>query len=224
MLKLAPSILSCDFCRLGEELDRLAQGGADYVHVDVMDGRFVPNITIGQPVIASIRKRTSLPLDVHLMIDQPVRLIADFIKAGADILTLHLESITHSRVERVLAAIRESGCKCALSIKPATPPQLLIPYLPMLDMALIMTVEPGQGNQQMITSTLDKIRFVRNAIEQLGAKCELQADGGIKLDNVHMIVEAGADVIVAGSAIFGSDDAAAKTAEFKSRLLELERG
>lgn len=204
MVKIAPSILSADFSRLGEEIRAIEAGGADYVHVDVMDGHFVPNITIGPLVVEAARKVTNLPLDVHLMIENPDRYIPDFAKAGADILTVHQETVPH--LHRTVQLIRSFGKKAGVSINPATPVATLDLILDDLDLVLVMSVNPGFGGQSFIPSCLGKIAALRRMIEERGLKVELEVDGGVKTDNIGRIVAAGADVLVAGSAVFGTDD------------------
>ena len=204
MVKIAPSILSADFSRLGEEIRAIEAGGADYVHVDVMDGHFVPNITIGPLVVEAVRKVTSLPLDVHLMIENPDRYIPDFVKAGADILTVHQETVPH--LHRTVQLIRSLGKKAGVSINPATPVTNLDLILDDLDLVLVMSVNPGFGGQSFIPSCLGKITALRRMIAERGLKVELEVDGGVKTDNIGRIVAAGADVLVAGSAVFGTDD------------------
>lgn len=204
MVKIAPSILSADFSRLGEEIRAIEAGGADYVHVDVMDGHFVPNITIGPLVVEAARKVTNLPLDVHLMIENPDRYIPDFAKAGADILTVHQETVPH--LHRTVQLIRSLGKKAGVSINPATPVAALDLILDDLDLVLVMSVNPGFGGQSFIPSCLGKITALRRMIAERGLKVELEVDGGVKTDNIGRIVAAGADVLVAGSAVFGTDD------------------
>jgi len=204
MVKIAPSILSADFSRLGEEIRAIEAGGADYVHVDVMDGHFVPNITIGPLVVEAARKVTNLPLDVHLMIENPDRYIPDFAKAGADILTVHQETVPH--LHRTVQLIRSLGKKAGVSINPATPVAALDLILDDLDLVLVMSVNPGFGGQSFIPSCLGKIATLRRMIAERGLEVELEVDGGVKTDNIGRIVAAGADVLVAGSAVFGTDD------------------
>ncbi len=204
MVKIAPSILSADFSRLGEEIRAIEAGGADYVHVDVMDGHFVPNITIGPLVVEAARKVTNLPLDVHLMIENPDRYIPDFAKAGADILTVHQETVPH--LHRTVQLIRSLGKKAGVSINPATPVAALDLILDDLDLVLVMSVNPGFGGQSFIPSCLGKIATLRRMIAERGLEVELEVDGGVKTENIGRIVAAGADVLVAGSAVFGTDD------------------
>ncbi|MDX9708963.1 MAG: ribulose-phosphate 3-epimerase [Trichloromonas sp.] len=213
MIKIAPSILSADFSRLGEEIRAIEAGGADYVHVDVMDGHFVPNLTIGPLVVEAARKVTNLPLDVHLMIENPDRYIPDFVKAGADILTVHQETVPH--LHRTVQLIRSLGKKAGVSINPATPVAALDLILDDLDLVLVMSVNPGFGGQSFIPSCLGKIAALRRTIAERGLEVELEVDGGVKTDNIGRIVAAGADVLVAGSAVFGTDDYRATIAALK---------
>ena len=207
-IKVAPSILSADFSRLGEEIKAVEAAGADIIHVDVMDGHFVPNITIGPLIVEAARKSTNLPLDVHLMITNPELYIADFAKAGADYITVHVETAFH--LNRLIQLIREhKGVKAAVSLNPATPLSSLDYILPELDMVLIMSVNPGFGGQSFIPSAMDKIRRLRKRIDELGLTVELEVDGGVKPGNAAELAEAGADILVAGSAVFGTQDYAA---------------
>jgi ribulose-phosphate 3-epimerase len=204
MVKIAPSILSADFSRLGEEVKAVEEAGADWIHVDVMDGRFVPNITIGPLVVESLRKVTELPLDVHLMIENADLYIEDFAKAGADIISVHVEACPH--LHRTIQSIKEHGAKAGVVLNPATTLFALDEIIEQVDMVLLMSVNPGFGGQKFITSVLSKIELLRNTLNESGVELDLQVDGGIKPDNVAIIKEAGANVLVAGSAIFGSDD------------------
>ena len=204
MVKIAPSILSADFSRLGEEVKAVEEAGADWIHVDVMDGRFVPNITIGPLVVESLRKVTDLPLDVHLMIENADLYIEDFAKAGADIISVHVEACPH--LHRTIQSIKENGAKAGVVLNPATTLFALDEIIEQVDMVLLMSVNPGFGGQKFINSVLSKIELLRNTLNESGVELDLQVDGGIKPDNVAMIKEAGANVLVAGSAIFGSDD------------------
>jgi len=215
MIKIAPSILSADFARLGEEVQAVARGGADYIHVDVMDGHFVPNLTIGPLVVAAVRKVTDLPLDVHLMIENPDRYIADFANAGADIITVHQEAAPH--LHRTVQMIKNLGKKAGVSINPATPAATLDVILDELDLVLVMTVNPGFGGQGFIASGLAKIAALRQEIDRRGLTVELEVDGGVKTDNIGRIAAAGANVFVAGSAVFGAADYAAAIAELRRR-------
>jgi ribulose-phosphate 3-epimerase len=199
-VKLAPSILSADFARIGEVVRETEEAGADYIHVDVMDGRFVPNLTIGPLVVEAIRPHTSLPLDVHLMIVEPERLIPDFVAAGADKITVHQEAVTH--LDRTVHQIRDLGATAGVSLNPSTPDATLTEILPELDLVLVMSVNPGFGGQSFIPGVLPKIERLRAAIDERGLATELEVDGGIKPDNVARVVGAGANVIVAGSAVY----------------------
>jgi len=204
MIKLAPSILSADFARLAEQIDEVARAGADYIHVDVMDGHFVPNITIGAPVVASIRRVTSLPLDVHLMIEHPERYISEFINAGADIITVHVEASPH--IKSTIKAIKEQGVKAGVSLNPPTPLSTVKEFLPHVDLVLIMSVNPGFGGQSFIPETLPRIANMRKILDNRKPGIELEVDGGINADNAPDIVEAGADVLVAGNSVFRAEE------------------
>lgn len=211
---LAPSILAADFARLGEQLQAIAQAGAEFVHLDVMDGRFVPAISFGMPVIKSIRKATSKVFDVHLMIEEPIRYIDEFKESGADIITVHYEACTD--VKATLQKIKDAGLKASLSIKPATDPQVLTDYLPYVDMILLMSVEPGFGGQKFLDGSLERAKAIRQMIEASGRNIDLEIDGGITLDNVQEVLNAGVNVIVAGSAVF--KDPAENTRKFMEIL------
>jgi len=202
MLKLlvAPSILTADFARLGEQVREAEAAGVDWIHLDVMDGRFVPNLTFGPLVVEAIRKVTKLPLDVHLMIVEPERYLADFARAGADWITVHFEATPH--VHRAVQQIRELGKKAGLALNPGTPLEALLPLLPELDLALLMSVNPGFGGQKYIPASTDRIRRLSALRQQLNPACLIEVDGGIKPENVAEVFRAGADVVVAGSALF----------------------
>lgn len=203
---LSPSLLAADFGHLEEELQKVEKAGARYLHLDVMDGRFVPSISYGMPVIASLRKHSSLVFDVHLMIENPDRYLADFARAGADIITVHAEAAGH--LDRTLGAIRDLGCRAGVALNPATPLSQLEWILPVTDMVLLMSVNPGFGGQHFIPYCLDKIRRLRAMTEERGLQTDIEVDGGIHLDNVEAILQAGANVIVAGTAVFGQNTAA----------------
>ncbi len=214
--KIAPSILSADFSRLGDEIKRLEDAGADYVHVDVMDGHFVPNITIGPFVVAAVRKTTALPLDVHLMIENPDMYISEFADAGADIITVHVEACAH--LHRTIQAIKEKGKKAGVSLNPATPLEILRYIINDIDLLLIMSVNPGFSGQRFIPSALQKIKDAREMIEKAGADIIIEVDGGIKLDNIGEVSAAGADMFVSGSGVFGTSDYR-KTIEDMKRII-----
>jgi len=201
-VKLAPSILSADFARLGEQVTAAAKAGADYIHVDVMDGQFVPQITIGAPVVAALRKWTGLPLDVHLMIQTPEKQIAQFADAGADIITVHVEACPG--LQQIVQEIKGLGVKVGVSLNPETPLDSLGEVLPALDLVLVMTVNPGYGGQPFIESTLEKIANLRAELDEKGLAAELEVDGGINAQTAPKVVKAGARVLVAGAAVFAS--------------------
>ena len=206
MIKIAPSILSADFVHLERDIRHIADCGADYVHIDVMDGLFVPNITIGIPVVAAIRKITELPLDVHLMIDRPLRYVEQFCDAGADILTIHAEADTVENNQEALKKIREKGVRAAVSIKPGTPASAINPYMDLMDMILVMTVEPGFGGQSFMADMMPKVRALRKIIDVRCPGVELEVDGGVNLETAKVCMDAGANVMVAGSALFKAAD------------------
>lgn len=208
---VAPSILSADFKNLGAQVREVAEAGAKYIHIDVMDGSFVPSISFGMPVIQSIRPCTEAVFDVHMMVRDPGRYIEAVSKAGADVITVHAEACAH--LDRVVNQIKEAGCKAGVALNPATPIHVLDCILGQLDMVLVMTVNPGFGGQKFIPYTLDKIRGLRRAMAERGIRADIQVDGGVSAANVREIMDAGANIFVAGSAVY-EHDAAAKTREF----------
>lgn len=207
MFEIAPSILSADFARLAEEVRAVEEGGAKVLHVDVMDGHFVPNITIGLPVVKSLRKATELTIDTHLMIEEPGRYAVQFVESGADMVSVHVEADVH--LQRTLTAIREAGAKAGIAINPATPLVALEEALPYADFVLLMSVNPGFGGQKFVPTSLDKLRRLRRMIEDRGLAARIEIDGGIGSENIADVVGAGAEIIVAGSAVYGSNDPAA---------------
>lgn len=203
-VKIAPSILAADFARLGAEIAEAEAAGADYIHVDVMDGHFVPNLTMGPPIVRAVRRVTSLPLDVHLMMEAPERYLADFAEAGANILTVHVETCPH--LHRTVEQIKELGCRAGVTLNPATPAASLQEILRFADLVLVMTVNPGFGGQRYIEGIETKIRQIRDMLDDGGLHAELEVDGGIEAETAGRVVRAGADVLVAGTAIFGAEE------------------
>ena len=213
MIKISPSVLAADLSRLADEVIEIEKAGADMVHLDVMDGVFVTNITFGLPVIANLRAKSDIIFDVHLMIDRPERYVERFIDAGADILTFHVEACEDSK--KTLEIIRSKGCKAAISVKPNTPVESIFEYLELCDMVLVMTVEPGYGGQALIPECLEKVRVLRDEITARGLDIMVQVDGGINAKNAPDAIAAGADVLVAGSAVFGAKDKAKAIADLR---------
>lgn len=209
MAKIAPSILSADFANLERDIHNIEKNGADWVHVDVMDGLFVPNISIGIPVVQALRPVTELPLDVHLMIDRPIRYVEQFIKAGADWLTIHIEADTQENNLAALDKIRSLGCKAAISLKPKTPAEAARPYLEKCDMILVMTVEPGFGGQKFMADMMPKLKQLRSMLDEVNPACVLEVDGGVDSNTCSICKENGAEILVAGSAYFKAADRAA---------------
>ena len=213
MIKIAPSILSADFANLERDIRRVA--AADYLHVDVMDGSFVPNITIGIPVVAAIRKVTELPLDVHLMIDRPVRYVEQFCQAGADIVTVHVEADTQENTRRALALIRGQGKRAGVVLKPGTPAEAAVPFLDSCGIILVMTVEPGFGGQKFMADMMPKLERLRGWIDERNPGCELEVDGGVDPVTCKTVIVSGANVLVAGSAIYGAEDIPGRIRELR---------
>ena len=215
MIKISPSILSSDYGNLSSELKRMEACGADMLHIDVKDGHFVPNITLGAPIVKCIRKSSTLPFDVHLMISDPYKYIPDFVSAGSDIITFHAEA--DSDIEKTIDLILASGKKAGLSVKPKTPAEAVYPYLDKLSMVLVMTVEPGFGGQSFMEDMMPKVSAVRSEIDRRGLDVDIQVDGGINKDTISIAAKAGANVFVSGNAIFSSDEAEKTIADFKAR-------
>ena len=215
MIKVAPSILSADFSKLGEEIMKIDQAGADMIHIDVMDGHFVPNLTLGAPIVKALRTVTKLPFDVHLMINNPENLIDDFIAAGADIITIHIEAANH--LHRLVQKVKSSGVKVAVSLNPATPLNTLEEIIPELDKVLLMSVNPGFGGQSFIPATLNKIARLKEMIDAKKLKIDIQVDGGINLETAPKVIKHGANILVAGSAVYGSNDIKGTIAQLKQQ-------
>ena len=215
MIKISPSILSADFANLGRDVERLEKCGADMIHIDVMDGMFVPNISFGLPVIKAIRKYTTIPFDVHLMIEEPARYIKEFVEAGADIITIHAEADRH--LDRTINYIKSFGVKAAIALNPATPVEAIKHLIPNLDMVLIMSVNPGFGGQKYINYSADKIKEVKELSDKFNRNLMIQVDGGVSKDNIEEIVKSGANVIVAGSSVF-------KSGEIEKNIKSLKEG
>ena len=218
MIEIAPSILSADFSRLGEEIQAVERGGASFLHVDVMDGRFVPNITVGLPVVKAISRATRLPIDAHLMIVEPGRYAEQFVKAGAKMVSIHVEADAH--LHRTIAGIKSAGAQAGVAINPATPLSVLDDALKFADYILLMSVNPGFGGQEFITASLDKVRRLRAMIQERGLRTRIEIDGGIDLNNINEVVSAGAEIIVSGTAVFGSGNPEASVRDLQEATVQ----
>ncbi len=220
MIEIAPSILAADFTRLGEQIQAVEQGGAAYIHVDVMDGHFVPNISVGPFIVQAVRRATSLPIDCHLMIEDPDKYIGDFARAGANMISVHPEATYH--LHRTIGYIRQSGCRAGVVLNPATPLAAIEEIVKDIDYVLLMSVNPGFGGQEFILSSLEKLRRLRALLRMHGASARIEIDGGITAQNAAAVVEAGAEILVAGSALFGTDNPAQAVQQMLQSVAEAQ--